>query len=956
MIPLFRSIVAALCVAGWLSAWAAKPPLPQPREWIGLEGGWRFEIDSAGVGEQERWFDHTLRHMINLPGSMTENGYGDPITVDTKWTGSIIDRSWFADPKFEKYRQPGNVKVPFWLQPEHYYVGAAWYQRDVNVPNSWIGRRILLFLERAHWQTRVWVDGQEAGDNDSLSTPHVYDLSSWLSPGEHHLTVRVDNRVRVNVGQDAHSVSDHTQGNWNGIVGRLELRTEPLFALSEIQVFPDIAQHSARVRVTLGNPTGARALAELHLKAETANTKVRKQLDQKIVPLEIGADGMVAEILYPMGDSPMLWDEFSPTLYHLSVGLRSEKGGTNLFDERVITFGMRQLGQQGTQFTMNGRKIFLRGTLECCIFPLTGFPPTDTNSWKYIIAVCRAHGLNHIRFHSWCPPDAAFQAADELGFYFHVECDAWANVDDGVFREFLDRESHRILTEYGNHPSFCFMAYGNEPGGERQARFLGDTVNKWRAEDPRRKYTSAAGWPSIPENDYHVTPTPRIQAWGGGLNSRINAKPPETVTDYRDFIAKHTVPVVSHEIGQWCAYPPLRDISKYTGVMKARNFEIFRDDLTAHHMMDQADAFLMASGKLQALCYKEEIESALRTPGMGGFELLDLHDFPGQGTALVGVLDSFWDSKGYISPDEFRRFSGPTVPLALLPKRVFVAGETLDATLRIAHFGPAPLLNARVLWNLADEDGHLLGSGALPPQTIPIGNDTTLGQIQAPLARQLDAHKMTLGVGLAGTAFTNQWDLWVYPSQVTTAAPPSTLLTSSLDDAAVQRLQSGGEVLLMVGNNQARGDRLGRVEVGFSSIFWNTAWTKRQPPHTLGILCAPRHPALRAFPTDYHTNWQWWYILSHSSALILDDLPEKLRPIVQIIDDWVTNRRLGLVVEAKVEGGKLLICSADLNADLDHNPVARQLLHSLLHYMDTPAFNPSVDLRADQVRSLMVQP
>ena len=160
----------------------------------------------------------------------------------------------------------------------------------------------------------------------------------------------------------------------------------------------------------------------------------------------------------------------------------------------------------------------------------------------------------------------------------------------------------------------------------------------------------------------------------------------------------------------------------------------------------------------------------------------------------------------------------------------------------------------------------------------------------------------------------------------------------------------------MVGNNQARGDRLGRVEVGFSSIFWNTDWTKRQPPHTLGILCAPRHPALRAFPTDYHTNWQWWYILSHSSALILDDLPEKLRPIVQIIDDWVTNRRLGLVVEAKVEGGKLLICSADLNADLDHNPVARQLLHSLLHYMDTPAFNPSVDLRADQVRSLMVQP
>jgi hypothetical protein len=585
---------------------------------------------------------------------------------------------------------------------------------------------------------------------------------------------------------------------------------------------------------------------------------------------------------------------------------------------------------------------------------LTGYPPTDKPAWERIIRVCKAHGLNHIRFHSWCPPEAAFAAADELGFYYHVECAAWADVDDPAFDQFLYAESDRIVRAYGNHPSFCLFVYGNEPGGKTQNRFLGDWVKHWKARDSRRLYTSGAGWPNLPENDYQSSPAPRVQAWGGGLRSRINARPPETVTDYADFIGKFQVPVVSHEIGQWCVYPNLREIPKYTGVFKARNFEIFRDSLSAHDMLEQADAFLRASGKLQALCYKEDIESALRTPGMGGFQLLDLHDFPGQGTALVGVLDPFWDSKGYIAPAEYRRFACETVPLALLEKRVLTAGEELKARVKIAHFGPAPLVNAQVTWKLAGAGGRAVRSGAFPKQTIPIGNDAMLGEITVPLAGLTNAEELRLTVAVAGTGFANDWDLWVYPAEVTNPAPsPEVTVARSLDPDTVATLEKGGSVLLLMPPRRVKGDRLGPVALGFSSIFWNTAWTARQAPHTLGILCNPKHPALAGFPTEEHTNWQWWYLLHSARPMILNDFPAGLRPIVQVIDDWFTNRRLGLLFEARIGRGKLMVCSMDLAETGQANPVARQMLDSLRRYMAGPAFRPGTDLSVAQVQALV---
>jgi len=941
----FLLICSAVCLAAFLGV--AEMEAATSQTTISLSGEWRFQLDPEGRGLEERWFESDLPDTIALPGSTAENGYGEDISADTRWTGRILSRSWHRDARFEKYRQPGSTKVTFWLQPRKHYVGPAWYQKRVVIPEAWRGKQVHLFLERCHWETQVWVDGTPVGAKNSLAVPHEYDLSSVMTPGEHNLTICVDNTVKINVGPDAHSVSDQTQTNWNGIIGKIVLIARDKVWISDMQVYPDLPAKAAKVRVEIANATGEPVEGVLTLAARSWNGAREHVPPTKEVSFSIGAGESTIDMEYLLGEGVQLWSEFSPTLYKLDVALEARGEVTGYTDSKTVDFGMRAFGTDGTQFTLNGKKIFLRGTLECCIFPLTGYPSMDVEAWLRILSVAGSHGLNNLRFHSWCPPEAAFVAADRMGFVYQVECGAWTSVGDGKdIDRFIYDEGDRILKTYGNHPSFCLLAYGNEPGGKNHKRFLGDLVDYWKTKDPRRLYTGAAGWPIIPESQYHNVPEPRVHAWGAGLKSRFNSSAFETMTDYRDYVAMHDVPVVSHEIGQWCVYPNFKEIEKYTGVLKARNFEIFRDMLEENHMLDQAEDFLMASGKLQTLCYKEEIESALRTPGFGGFQLLDLHDFPGQGTALVGVLDPFWDSKGYVTPEEYHRFACETVPLVRMEKCTWTTDETFSAGVEIAHFGPAPLEDARPIWSIADSNGNEVASGKLRATDIPIGNGFQLGRIDLPLSKVTAPQKLSLRVSIEKTPYENDWGLWVYPKNIDTDAPKSVLVADALDRKVLRTLRRGGKVLLMPAPGSVNGDGRRQVPPGFSPIFWNTAWTRNQPPHTLGILCNPDHPALAEFPTEFHSNWQWWELIHTAQIMILNDFPPGLRPAVQVIDDWNTNRRLGLIFEAEVNGGKLLVCGIDLENDLDTRIVARQMRRSLLTYMASGAFSPAQRLDA----------
>jgi hypothetical protein len=943
------SLIIILFVAGCFLP--AKAQISTEKKLVGhwridLAGQWRFKTDPMDKGITEQWFIKKLDDKIMLPGSMAANNKGDDITVNTPWTGSINDSSWFFKPEYAQYRQPGNIKIPFFLQPVKYYKGAAWYQKTISIPASWKQKQVQLFIERSHWETVVWLDNKKIGMQNSLSTAQVFDLGTGLTPGNHQLTIRIDNRIKdIYVGPNAHSITDHTQTNWNGMIGQLALIARPAVVIDNIQLYPDISNKNVRAKIWIKNFVGGTVTAVIRLNAVSQKGK-----DEKLAALNkeitIPAEGLVFETIYAMGNDPLLWDEFHPQLYSMNCSI----AGNGQTDEKKTLFGMREFKPEGTQFTINGRKTFLRGTLECAIFPKTGYPAMDLNEWMRIFRIAKSYGLNHMRFHSWCPPEAAFEAADRSGFYLQVECGSWANqgavIGDGTpLDQFIYDESERIVQAYGNHPSFCMMAYGNEPAGKNHPRFLAKFVNYWKSKDVRRVYTCASGWPVIPESNYHDIPAPRIQLWGDELKSIINGQPPRSNYDWGNRIAQWNIPVISHEIGQWCVYPDLKEIKKYTGVLKAKNFEIFRNTLLQNGMLHLADSFLLASGKLQSLCYKADIEAALRTPGFGGFQLLDLHDFPGQGTALVGVLNPFWEEKGYMMAKEYRRFCNSTVPLARLPKMIYTNNEELVVPVEIAHFGEKELQHIiPPVWRLIDHEGKILKKGELPERTITIGNGVWLGDIRQSLSFITKPSKLTLSITVSG--YENAWDIFVYPSSLP-ELKGDIFVTQQLDEETVRKLNEGAKVLLTLKKGAVHIDKGGSIGIGFSSIFWNTAWTNGQAPHTLGILVNPKHPAFKEFPTDYHSNWQWWDAMSHSSAIILDSVAKGLQPIVRVIDDWVTARPLGLVFECKVGKGKLLVSSIELIIDAEKRPEARQLLYSLKKYMESKDFNPVTEISVE---------
>jgi len=937
-----------ISVLAILSISCQKPAIQQK---IDLSGIWQFAADPSDKGISEAWYKQVLPESLTLPGSMTSNGKGDDITLTTPWTGQIVDSAFFKNPEYAKFREPGNIKIPFWLQPVKYYKGAAWYQKEVTIPEDWNGQSVGLFLERCHWESRLWVDDKEVGMRNSLGTPHQYDLTNILTPGKHRLTLCIDNRTKdIDPGVNSHSISDHTQSNWNGAVGQLYLEARPMVKIQNIQVYPDVQNKKIAVKVRVQNPTGKVTSAKLNL-------AVIENSQKESGNFELKEGENVLEMSLEMGTDVKLWNEFHPNVYSLEARLKDKSSGQT--DISNTTFGMREFKTAGKQIHINGQPTFLRGTLECAIFPKTGYPATELAEWLRIFNVCRAHGLNHMRFHSWCPPEAAFDAADQTGFYLHVECSSWANqsttLGDGKpFDKYLYEESQRMVDEYGNHPSFCMMVYGNEPAGKNQGTFLTDFVNFWKSKDNRRIYTSGGGWPNLPVNDYLSDSKPRIQGWGQELKSVINGEAPRTDFDWSEYNSKFTQPIVSHEIGQWCVYPNFKEIAKYDGVLKARNFELFQETLKDHGMAQLADSFLLASGKLQALCYKADIEAALRTKDFGGFQLLDLHDFPGQGTALVGVLDPFWGEKGYVSPAEYNRFCNPTVALARMKKLIFTNNETFEATVEVAHYGDAPIAACTPEWKVADKTGKLIQSGKFAQTDIPLGNGFKLGDISLPLASITNPEMLKMEVTVNG--LSNSWDFWVYPATKEAISGEENIrVVQKMDAQTTQFLKNGGSVLLNLKKGTLPKEMGGDVKIGFSSIFWNTAWTHGQAPHTLGVLVNPNHPALADFPTEYYSNYQWWDAMSHSGAINLTTFPADLKPIVRVIDDWVTNRPLALVFEAKVGKGKILISGIDLTTDLDKRPEAQQLLFSLKKYMTGEKFVPKVELPLTQLNGLILR-
>ena len=888
----------------------------QDRVEISLAGEWEVMLDSLDKGIEEEWFNQPFADKIALPGTLCDAGYGIPCKLEP-----AMDKEIFL-----------NLKRRF------DYVGPAWYRKEVIIPRSWEHKKILLTLERIIWHSQVWVNGRKVtGYNESLSTPHYFELGEYLLPGQKNsIVVRIDNRKQhdISVRNLAHAYTNDTQTMWNGILGRISLTARDKVVIDELCITPDVDNHKARVAISLSSPvSGTISL--------TATDPEGKSLPVVEIPIE----GSEAVSDYQLED-PMPWDEFHPNLYRITATLQSGES----MDTRSETFGMRKLTNGGALLQINDRRLFLRGTLECAIFPLRGYPPTDKAGWKKVLNTARDYGLNHIRFHSWCPPKAAFDVADEMGFYLQVELPLWTlNVgEDQPTVDFLYDEAERIMKEYGNHPSFCFFSLGNELQGDFEV--LDSLLTSIRERDNRRLYMTTSftfeqghgSWPE-PNDDFWVTQWTK-HGWVRGQGV-FDDQPASFDKDYTSSIRDLPVPLITHEIGQYSVFPNLKEIKKYTGNLMPLNFRAVVQDLEKKGRLYLADDYLMASGKLAVILYKEEIERALKTPGFSGFQLLDLHDFPGQGTALVGILDAFWESKGLITPEEFRRFCSPVVPLARFEKATYMNNETLDVQFEVANFSEKKLMQMQPLWSLSRTDGIVLAEGELSRQDISVGNGWVLGHVSVPLSKVTDAARLVLTIEFKDTEYRNAWDIWVYPE----AIPPledNVVYTRNFVDAR-KALEKGKKVLLNPVKEEING-----LEGKFVQVFWSPVHFPNQPG-TMGILCDPSHPALLHFPTEMHSNWQWWDICKNARTIELDSVKENLQPVVRMVDNFYKNRNLGLIFEVRVGEGKLLFCSTDLGNNMENRPVARQMYYSLLAYMQSDRFNPSEEVSFKQVQEAL---
>ena len=855
---------------------------------IDISGKWEVNLDTINDLTAQPSKAAKTNGSINLPGSLAENGFG------YKTSGSDFGI----------------------LTPEYKYTGKAFYKRQIEIPETWKDKQVELFLERVLWESRVFIDGSELSRQDALGTPHIHKLG-YIKPGKHELTILIDNEMIHNIGDKGHAYGEYTQTIWNGIVGRMELIAKDETSFLNINIYPDIQRNQLVLKGYIKSEKSQNCRIDYEIFALEDNSQVLSGSFN----IELNDDKTAFEHKLATEGKLKLWNEFNPHLYSLKLNLNAPKSK----DSREIEFGFYEVSHNGTKLLINGNPVFLRGNLDCIHFPLTGYPSCELEDWMRIFKIYKDYGFNHVRFHSWCPPEAAFKAANRLGIYIQAEASIWIDwwmstnmtergrpeMDtkgyskglgyDEPCDEFVISEMNRVIDHYGNHPSFTMFCIGNELGNSDF-----DIMKKWVADlkekDPRRLYAISTARTITEVDDYSATHYIKDIGSTRGLNGA------HTNWNFEEVYSRMNIPIIAHEIGQWPVYPRWSEIEKYSGVLKARNFEGFKRQAEKNGIVDQSDAFANASGALNQLMYKYEIESFLRTPSCAGIQLLSMQDYQGQGEALIGWLDAHWDSKGITTPEKFRRHHSSTVPLLLVDKFIWENNETFLAKIQISHHAESDL-TANVYWNIADENGHIYAEETLEKKKYKTGELSDAGNISFNLDTIKKAQKLIVSIKVNGTAFQNEWPIWVYPGNNSQARVEDIIITNKLDPEILDKLNSGAKVLLQA---HQLGTEESSVKALFYPLYWSLTFFPGQGKTSIGLLLDEKHPAFNSFPTDSHSNWQWESISSDAKGFILNDLPHDYKVIAQPIDDFHRNNKVGSIFEFKVGEVKLLVSGYNL--------------------------------------------
>lgn len=953
-----------------------------------LNGKWHVVLEDGTTGQ------------MDLPGTLDENGIGHRDVGANQWHPDAVLGN--AAGEIDK-----DAPIATRFTRRHTYEGEARISRKITVPDYGTDRLFVL-AERAR-ALRLLVDGEACSvfRQGTLSTPYIFELTG-AAPGEHEFTFLSDNsypgmpKAAIYYSSAA---TDETQTNWNGILGECSMYTRPQNFIDSLRVYPRAVKKEEKNKaggyvldVCVELAPGAKKVykdAKIILQSEALAAGELEDTQTLTEIISYSGEGLAEagtdkeenpktmEIWFrdlPLRENVKLWDEDEGNLYEMAVTLDNgmsaeDKGGSTA--ECRTRFGIRSFGDNGSgRLALNGRAIFLRGEANCAEYPETGHPPMTIPEWKEMLLKYRSYGINFVRFHSHCEPEAAFAAADELGMLLQPELSHWDPKD-----AFGTEESYRyyraelvdLLKTYANHPSFVMLTLGNELQAQDEGRErMRELVRTAKRMDPTRLYANGSNAfygeeGCDPESDFYTSQSCKdvvIRGTFSGMRGYLNENYPSADRTYDEAMAEirkeYQKPVFSFEVGQFEVLPDFEELESFHGISDPVNLKLIKKRVEERGLLPTWEKYVEATGELSRLAYREEIEAAMRTRELSGISLLGLQDFPGQGTALVGMMNSHLEPKPYdfARPERFREFFQECRILVKLPHYTYEAGERLIAEVEAANFGKRNIEGV-FCWTLAGKKSVSENGNCEPAEikskntVIATGEDTEIiicrpgsytevGSLDIPLDFVEKNTALTLKVRIGDSI--SAYPIWVY-RKTTPVCPENVYETRAFDVKTREILQNGGRVYL---SPDADKESLpNSIKTQFTTDFWSVG-TFADQEGGMGQLIDTEHPIFKEFPTDFHTDWQWW-IMATKRAVIL---PHPMKTIITEMDSYAFLRPMAQMIEFRCLKGKVLLSTMELHKSQQY-PEVRALQASIYTYLSGENFEPAEEITEEELSMLV---
>lgn len=953
-----------------------------------LNGKWHVVLEDGTTGQ------------MDLLGTLDENGIGHRDVGANQWHPDAVLGN--AAGEIDK-----DAPIATRFTRRHTYEGEARISRKITVPDYGTDRLFVL-AERAR-ALRLLVDGEACAvfRQGTLSTPYIFELTG-AAPGEHEFTFLSDNSYpgmpKAAICYSS-AATDETQTNWNGILGECSMYTRPQNFIDSLRVYPRAVKKEEKNKaggyvldVCVELAPGAKKVykdAKIILQSEALAAGELEDTQTLTEIISYSGEGLAEagtdkeenpktmEIWFrdlPLRENVKLWDEDEGNLYEMAVTLDNgmsaeDKGGSTA--ECRTRFGIRSFGDNGSgRLALNGRAIFLRGEANCAEYPETGHPPMTIPEWKEMLLKYRSYGINFVRFHSHCEPEAAFAAADELGMLLQPELSHWDPKD-----AFGTEESYRyyraelvdLLKTYANHPSFVMLTLGNELQAQDEGRErMRELVRTAKRMDPTRLYANGSNAfygeeGCDPESDFYTSQSCKdvvIRGTFSGMRGYLNENYPSADRTYDEAMAEirkeYQKPVFSFEVGQFEVLPDFEELESFHGISDPVNLKLIKKRVEERGLLPTWEKYVEATGELSRLAYREEIEAAMRTRELSGISLLGLQDFPGQGTALVGMMNSHLEPKPYdfARPERFREFFQECRILVKLPHYTYEAGERLIAEVEAANFGKRNIEGV-FCWTLAGKKSVSENGNCEPAEikskntVIATGEDTEIticrpgsytevGSLDIPLDFVEKNTALTLKVRIGDSI--SAYPIWVY-RKTTPVCPENVYETRAFDVKTREILQNGGRVYL---SPDADKESLpNSIKTQFTTDFWSVG-TFADQEGGMGQLIDTEHPIFKEFPTDFHTDWQWW-IMATKRAVIL---PHPMKTIITEMDSYAFLRPMAQMIEFRCLKGKVLLSTMELHKSQQY-PEVRALQASIYTYLSGENFEPAEEITEEELSMLV---